>query len=218
MSAFFSSLFFTIFLSINLFSNDSFYTISICSNLSYKDALYCKNNILRDHLEGLIVPEGLGEEGFDPVYGARPLRRLIQNAIENPISIEIISQKFIAGDTIKVDYDVQKAEYIFVKGTPQATTATGQATTQPGSGDTPPQPPTTGGQENQGSNGQAQSVQQPTSNGNGMVIDPYTPVQNPMTPPPFNPFTADQENRNGVSQPTVGSDGTQMQKDPTQIQ
>ena len=55
MSAFFSSLFFTIFLSINLFSNDSFYTISICSNLSYKDALYCKNNILREELYDIII-------------------------------------------------------------------------------------------------------------------------------------------------------------------
>ncbi|KKQ37981.1 MAG: Negative regulator of genetic competence clpC/mecB [Candidatus Roizmanbacteria bacterium GW2011_GWA2_37_7] len=50
-------------------------------------------------------------EGFDPVYGARPLRRAIQKLIENPISEMIIAQKVKAGDTIIVDYD--GVEFIF---------------------------------------------------------------------------------------------------------
>ncbi len=45
----------------------------------------------------------LAEAGFDPVYGARPLRRAIQQQIENPLATEILSGKFAAGDTILVD-------------------------------------------------------------------------------------------------------------------
>ena len=61
----------------------------------------------------------LAEEGYDPVYGARPLRRLIQTAIENPISLHLISKEFVHGDTIKIDYDTQSQKYIFTKGSPQ---------------------------------------------------------------------------------------------------
>ncbi len=43
--------------------------------------------------------------GFDPVFGARPLRRAIQKLIENPISSLIIEKKAQPGDTILVDYD-----------------------------------------------------------------------------------------------------------------
>jgi len=45
----------------------------------------------------------LGEAGFDPVYGARPLKRAIQNQLENPLANEILAGNFIAGDVIKVD-------------------------------------------------------------------------------------------------------------------
>lgn len=41
--------------------------------------------------------------GYDPVYGARPLKRAIQQEIENPLSIRLLSGDFVAGDTIKVD-------------------------------------------------------------------------------------------------------------------
>jgi ATP-dependent Clp protease ATP-binding subunit ClpB len=44
----------------------------------------------------------LGKTGFDPVYGARPLKREIQQAIENPIAMAILSGKFGAGDLIKI--------------------------------------------------------------------------------------------------------------------
>ncbi len=43
--------------------------------------------------------------GFDPVYGARPLKRAIQDYLENPLSKEILSGTFIEGDTIKVDLE-----------------------------------------------------------------------------------------------------------------
>ncbi|MDA1316785.1 MAG: AAA family ATPase [bacterium] len=49
--------------------------------------------------------------GFDPVYGARPLRRAIQRLVENPISEMIIAQKVTAGDLIILDFDGD--EFIF---------------------------------------------------------------------------------------------------------
>jgi ATP-dependent Clp protease ATP-binding subunit ClpB len=45
----------------------------------------------------------LAEAGFDPVYGARPLKRAIQNQIENPLAQRILSGDFGPGDVIAVD-------------------------------------------------------------------------------------------------------------------
>ncbi|MGH8224762.1 MAG: ATP-dependent chaperone ClpB, partial [Gammaproteobacteria bacterium] len=45
----------------------------------------------------------LGEAGFDPVYGARPLKRAIQQQLENPLAEAILSGRFAPGDTIRVD-------------------------------------------------------------------------------------------------------------------
>ena len=47
----------------------------------------------------------LGEAGFDPVYGARPMKRAIQQQLENPLAQEILSGYFAAGDIINVDAD-----------------------------------------------------------------------------------------------------------------
>lgn len=55
----------------------------------------------------------LGEAGFDPVYGARPMKRAIQHQLENPLAQEILAGNFIAGDTIKVG--VVDGEMEFVK-------------------------------------------------------------------------------------------------------
>ena len=43
------------------------------------------------------------DEGYDPVYGARPLKRTIQQRIENPLAAEILAGKFADGDKIKID-------------------------------------------------------------------------------------------------------------------
>jgi ATP-dependent Clp protease ATP-binding subunit ClpB len=47
----------------------------------------------------------ISAEGFDPVYGARPLKRVIQHDIENPLAQSILSGQFNAGDTIAVDVE-----------------------------------------------------------------------------------------------------------------
>jgi ATP-dependent Clp protease ATP-binding subunit ClpB len=45
----------------------------------------------------------LGESGFDPVYGARPMKRAIQQQLENPLAQSILAGEFVAGDTIMAD-------------------------------------------------------------------------------------------------------------------
>jgi len=64
---------------------------------------------LQDREIGFEISEAaldkLGEAGFDPVYGARPLKRAIQQQLENPLAQEILSGKFVAGDVIKVEVD-----------------------------------------------------------------------------------------------------------------
>ena len=45
----------------------------------------------------------LGEKGFDPVFGARPLRRIIQDLVEDPLSEQLLRGEFTPGDTIIVD-------------------------------------------------------------------------------------------------------------------
>jgi ATP-dependent Clp protease ATP-binding subunit ClpB len=44
----------------------------------------------------------IGEAGFDPVYGARPLKRAIQNQLENPLANKILAGNIVAGDVVNV--------------------------------------------------------------------------------------------------------------------
>jgi ATP-dependent Clp protease ATP-binding subunit ClpB len=53
------------------------------------------------------------EAGFDPVYGARPLKRAIQQSIENPLAKQLLIGKFLPGETVVVD--VQAGEMVFTK-------------------------------------------------------------------------------------------------------
>ena len=57
--------------------------------------------------------DSLGEAGFDPVYGARPLKRAIQQQIENPLAQRILGGTFGPGDRITVS--AEKGELIFTK-------------------------------------------------------------------------------------------------------
>ena len=47
----------------------------------------------------------LGSAGFDPVYGARPLKRAIQQLLENPLANRILSGAYVSGDAVRVDAD-----------------------------------------------------------------------------------------------------------------
>ena len=58
--------------------------------------------------------ELLGNVGFDPVYGARPLKRAIQQQLENPLAQQILSGAFANGDTVRVD--AEGGKLVFEKG------------------------------------------------------------------------------------------------------
>ena len=63
----------------------------------------------------------LGEAGFDPVYGARPLKRAIQQQLENPLSKRLLAGDFGGREAISVD--VSGDELVFVRGTSEANAA-----------------------------------------------------------------------------------------------
>ena len=47
----------------------------------------------------------LAEEGWDPAYGARPLKRAIQRLLENPLALRLLEGDVAEGDTVRVDAD-----------------------------------------------------------------------------------------------------------------
>lgn len=53
----------------------------------------------------------LAEAGFDPVYGARPLKRAIQQLIENPLSQDVISGRFSPGDVIETKLEDERISF-----------------------------------------------------------------------------------------------------------
>ncbi|MSQ41197.1 MAG: ATP-dependent Clp protease ATP-binding subunit [Dehalococcoidia bacterium] len=55
-----------------------------------------------------IAKDHLAEQGYDPNFGARPLRRVIQNKVEDPLSDEILAVRLRSGDTAQVDWDGDK--------------------------------------------------------------------------------------------------------------
>jgi ATP-dependent Clp protease ATP-binding subunit ClpB len=63
----------------------------------------------------------IGEAGFDPVYGARPLKRAIQQQIENPLAQRILSNEFGPGDRIRIT--VRNGELVFEKRRERAAVA-----------------------------------------------------------------------------------------------
>ncbi len=61
---------------------------------------------LSDQALGALV-----EEGYDPHYGARPLKRTLQRRIQNPLALKLLEGEFKAGQAVRVDY--QKGEFAF---------------------------------------------------------------------------------------------------------
>ncbi|MDH7568372.1 MAG: ATP-dependent Clp protease ATP-binding subunit [Armatimonadota bacterium] len=74
---------------------------------------------LRQHRVEMVVTDAatelLAKEGFDPQYGARPLRRAIQRLVEDPLSEDVLLGTFQAGDTIRVDADGDKIVFSKVR-------------------------------------------------------------------------------------------------------
>ena len=80
-------------------------------------------DIQMDYLRGLLkeqeltfeitedAKEFLATQGFNPVYGARPLKRVIRQIVENPLSKKILAQDFVKGDRIQIDLDDDKLSF-----------------------------------------------------------------------------------------------------------
>ncbi len=56
--------------------------------------------------------EFLATRGFNPVYGARPLKRVIRQLVENPLSKQILEQKFKRGDKLIIDVDNDEIQFV----------------------------------------------------------------------------------------------------------
>jgi ATP-dependent Clp protease ATP-binding subunit ClpB len=80
------------------------------------------NARLKEHDLGMVVTEAavdyLSKTGYDPVYGARPLKRSIQQYVENPLAQEILAGHYVPGDTIQVGFE--KDRIVFSKITTKA--------------------------------------------------------------------------------------------------
>jgi ATP-dependent Clp protease ATP-binding subunit ClpC len=61
----------------------------------------------------------IAEKGFDPNFGARPLKRAIQKFLEDPIAEEILKGELVQGDTMEVDFDKEKSEIRIIGKTPK---------------------------------------------------------------------------------------------------
>ncbi len=77
---------------------------------------FLRSRLADRHIGLEVTPAALdriGEAGFDPVYGARPLKRAIQHEIENVLAQDILAGKFLPGDIIEVD--VEDDKFVFLK-------------------------------------------------------------------------------------------------------
>jgi ATP-dependent Clp protease ATP-binding subunit ClpA len=65
-----------------------------------------------------VTPEAIGElarEGYDPVYGARPLKRLIQKKIQDRLALMLLEGEIVPGDAVRLDVDAASGELVFGK-------------------------------------------------------------------------------------------------------
>ena len=55
--------------------------------------------------------ELIAEEGYDPAYGARPLKRAIQRLVQNPLALHVLEGEFEEGDTVVVDAEAGRISF-----------------------------------------------------------------------------------------------------------
>ena len=70
--------------------------------------------------------DAIAAEGYDPTYGARPLKRVIQRRMQDPIAMAILEGRFTEGDTIEVD--ASDGQIVITRGEPAAVPATADMT------------------------------------------------------------------------------------------
>jgi ATP-dependent Clp protease ATP-binding subunit ClpB len=75
---------------------------------------YLHKRLKEQNINLAVTPEAiahLAEAGYDPVYGARPLKRTIQQKLENPLANSLLKGQFKPGETIKVSYENEHLEF-----------------------------------------------------------------------------------------------------------
>ncbi|NLY01354.1 MAG: ATP-dependent chaperone ClpB [Rhodopirellula sp.] len=80
-----------------------------------------KRQLRQNHLDlevTVAALDAIAEQGFDPSYGARPLKRIIQQRVQNPLAVEILKQEFSEGTRVRVDY--AEGEFTFDRVDPVA--------------------------------------------------------------------------------------------------
>lgn len=132
-------------------------------------------------LSGLLLEQGMAVKisaaaqnylamvGFDPVFGARPLRRMMQRLIENPISSYVIKGELATGDTLEVDFDGNELTFKISKMEPKIKTVPPNGDQTDKSKPIVNPPPKI-------------QTQQPQQPGTGQPANPPAP-SNPPTPP-----------------------------------
>ncbi len=76
-----------------------------------------RKRLLEKKIDLVLKPgarEVLAERGYDPVYGARPLKRTIQKEVQNPLALKILAGEFKEGDRVEIDVD-QQGRIVFRK-------------------------------------------------------------------------------------------------------
>jgi ATP-dependent Clp protease ATP-binding subunit ClpB len=89
--------------------------------LARLDQLLAQRNLKLD-----VTPEArqlLAEQGYDPVYGARPLKRVIQRELQNRIALQLLEGAFKEGDTIRVERDGHSLKLVHPSVVPEMASA-----------------------------------------------------------------------------------------------
>jgi ATP-dependent Clp protease ATP-binding subunit ClpB len=79
---------------------------------------YLQNRLKQQNMQLELDPkvlDYLATAGFDPVYGARPLKRVIQQKLENPLAEQLLHGNFKSGDTIKAEFQPDSVQQIIFK-------------------------------------------------------------------------------------------------------
>ena len=104
---------------LNRIDETIFFNVLTLENLTHIVDIqmeYLKNLLAERKIKIEITPEAkeqLANKGYNPIYGARPLKRTIRQLIENPLSKALLKGEFTDGDTIHIDY--KDEDFIFEK-------------------------------------------------------------------------------------------------------
>ncbi|MBM3678708.1 MAG: type VI secretion system ATPase TssH, partial [Actinobacteria bacterium] len=74
-----------------------------------------RSRLAERKLELELTPEAselIAEAGWDPAFGARPLKRAIQRLLENPLALELLEGRYEEGDTIRADAELGKVVFV----------------------------------------------------------------------------------------------------------